>query len=59
MMEQKEILINDSRLVDVVKPGDYLGKIAQENGMSINDIRKWNKLKIDNLPNGRKLVLFI
>ena len=58
-VEQKEILINESRLVYVVKPGDYLGKIAQENGMSINDIRKWNKLKNDNLSIGKKLVLFI
>ena len=58
-VEQKEILINESRLIYVVKPGDYLGKIAQENGMSINDIRKWNKLKNDNLSIGRKLVLFI
>ena len=58
-VEQKEILINESRLVYVVKPGDYLGKIAQENGITINDIRKWNKLKNDNLSIGRKLVLFI
>ena len=58
-VEQKEILTNESRLVYVVKPGDYLGKIAQENGMSINDIRKWNKLKNDNLSIGGKLVLFI
>ncbi len=58
-VEQKEILINESRLIYVVKPGDYLGKIAQENGMSINDIRKWNKLKNDNLSIGGKLVLFI
>ena len=58
-VEQKEILINESRLIYVVTPGDYLGKIAQENGITINDIRKWNKLKNDNLSIGRKLVLFI
>ncbi len=58
-VKQKEILINESRLVYVVKPGDYLGKIAQENGMPIKDIRKWNKLKNDNLSVGKKLVLFV
>ena len=58
-VDQKEILINESRLVYVVKPGDYLGKIAQENGIRINDIRKWNKIKNDNLSVGKKLVLFI
>ena len=58
-VDQKEILINESRLVYVVKPGDYLGKIAQENGIHINDIRKWNKIKNDNLSVGKKLVLFI
>ena len=58
-VKQKEILLNESRLVYVVKSGDYLGKIAKENGMSITDIRKWNKLKNDNLSIGKKLVLFI
>ena len=58
-VKQKEILLNESRLVYVVKSGDYLGKIAKENGMSITDIRKWNKLKNDNLSVGKKLVLFI
>ena len=58
-VKQKEILVNESRLIYVVKSGDYLGKIAQENGMSITDIRKWNKLKNDNLSVGKKLVLFI
>ena len=33
--------------------------IAQQNGVSINDIRKWNKLKNDKLSVGKKLVLFI
>ena len=58
-VEQKEILINETRFVYVVKQGDYLGKIAQQNGVSINDIRKWNKLKNDKLSVGKKLVLFI
>ena len=58
-VEKKEILINESRFVHVVRQGDYLGKIAQQNDVPINDIRKWNKLKNDNLKIGKKLVLFI
>ena len=58
-VEQKEILINETRLVYVVIQGDYLGKIAKENGVAIHEIRKWNKLKNDNLSIGKKLVLFI
>jgi membrane-bound lytic murein transglycosylase D len=58
-VEQKEILINETRFVYVVKQGDYLGKIAQQNGVPINDIRKWNKLKNDKLTIGKKLVLFL
>jgi len=58
-VEQKEILINENRFVYVVKQGDYLGKIAQQNDVPINDIRKWNKLKNDKLSVGKKLVLFI
>ena len=58
-VEQKEILIDETRFVYVVKQGDYLGKIAQQNGVPINDIRKWNKLKNDKLSVGKKLVLFI
>ena len=58
-VEQREILINESRFVYIVKQGDYLGKIAKQNDVPINDIRKWNKLKNDNLKIGKKLVLFI
>ena len=58
-VEQKEILINETRFVYVVKQGDYLGKIAHQHGVPINDIRKWNKLKNDKLTIGKKLVLFL
>ena len=58
-VEKKEILVNESRLVYIVKQGDYLGKIAKENGVVLNDIRKWNKLKNDKLKIGKKLVLFV
>ena len=58
-VEQEEILINETRLEYVVMQGDYLGKIAKENGVAIHEIRKWNKLKNDNLSVGKKLILFI
>jgi len=58
-VEKKEILMNETRLVYVVMQGDYLGKIARKNGVKIHEIRKWNKLKNDNLSPGEKLVLFV
>jgi len=58
-VDQKEILINETRLLYTVKEGDYLGKIAQANNIPVNFIREWNKMKDDNLSIGQKLVLFV
>ena len=58
-VDQKEILINETRLLYTVKEGDYLGKIAQSNNIPVNFIREWNKMKDDNLSIGQQLVLFV
>ena len=55
-MDAKEILVNEIRIVYIVKKGDYLGKIARENGVSIEDIRNWNSLDSDLLSIGDKLI---
>ena len=54
-----EILVNEIRLVYIVKKGDYLGKISKQYKLSISEIKKWNKLHSDNLSIGDKLILYI
>jgi membrane-bound lytic murein transglycosylase D len=38
--------------------GDFLGKIARNYGVRVSDIKKWNKLKDDNLRIGKRLIIF-
>ena len=59
MVDNKEILINEERIVYRVRKGDYLGKIAKEHQLHIFEIKEWNNLKTTNLDIGDKLVLFI
>ena len=58
-VESKQILVNEIRLVYIVKKGDYLGKISKQYKLSISEIKKWNKLHSDNLSIGDKLILYI
>lgn len=58
-VDNKEILVNEIRLVYVVQKGDYLGKIATEYGLTVLNIKKWNKLNSDNLSIGDQLILYI
>ena len=48
----------NSRTLYRVVSGDFLGKIANNHGVNISDIKKWNKLKDDRLNIGQRLVLF-
>lgn len=41
-----------------VKSGDYLGKIADKYGVSVSEIKKWNKLKSNNLKVGQLLIIY-
>jgi len=41
----------------VVKSGDTLSKISRDNGVSISNIKKWNKLSSDTIYIGQKLTL--
>lgn len=41
-----------------VRSGDYLGKIASRNGVSVRQIQQWNNLRGTNLRIGQKLVLY-
>ena len=58
-VENKEILIDETRVVYNVKKGDYLGKIAEKHGVRVFEIKKWNNLSTTNLNIGDKLVLYV
>ena len=56
---KKEILVDEIRIVYEVKKGDYLGKIAKLYGLSVSNIKEWNKMHSDNLSIGDKLILYL
>lgn len=41
-----------------VRSGDYLGKIANRYGVSVNSIKKWNGLRSNNLRVGQRLTIY-
>ncbi len=46
------------RIVYKVKKGDYLGRIAARYHVKVNDIKKWNNLRSNNLSIGQRLVIY-
>ena len=59
MVKNKEVLIDEKRIVYRVKKGDYLGKIAKQYQVYIFEIKEWNNLKSTKLSIGDELVLFV
>ncbi len=41
-----------------VKKGETLGKIAEKYGVSVDDLRKWNKISGNNIAAGQDLVVY-
>ncbi len=41
-----------------VKSGDYLGKIAERYRVSVNQIKRWNNLKSNNIRVGQRLIIY-
>ena len=41
-----------------VRSGDYLGKIADKYGVRVSQIKKWNKLRSNNLKIGQRLTIY-
>ena len=46
------------RIVYKVKNGDYLGKIATKYRVSVNQIKRWNGLKNNNIRVGQRLIIY-
>ena len=46
------------RIAHKVKSGDYLGKIASKYGVTVNQIKSWNKLKSNNIQIGQTLYIY-
>ena len=58
-VDNKEILIDEDRIVYIVHNGDYLGRIAKAHNVHVFEIKEWNKLKSANLDIGDKLVIYV
>lgn len=46
------------RITYKVKKGDVLGRIASKYHVTVNDLRKWNNLKSNNIAIGQNLVIY-
>ena len=46
------------RIVHKVKSGEYLGKIATKYRVSVNQIKRWNNLKSNNIRVGQRLIIY-
>ncbi len=46
------------RIVYRVKNGDYLGRIASRHRCTVNQIKRWNNLKSNNIRVGQRLVIY-
>ena len=47
-----------ARTVYKVRSGDNLGRIARKHGVSVSDIKHWNKLRSNSLRVGQRLVIY-
>lgn len=53
-----ELVNADTRIRYRVKRGDYLGKIAEQHGVGISQIKSWNNLRGNNLRVGQRLTIY-
>ncbi len=53
--EEKVVSFQDVTKFHKVKKGDNLSEIAAKYDVAMSDIKKWNKLKSNNVPLGKKL----
>lgn len=53
-----ELVKAESRIRYRVRSGDYLGKIAEQYGVRVSQIKQWNGLRSNNLRVGQRLTIF-
>ncbi|WP_298224194.1 LysM peptidoglycan-binding domain-containing protein [Flavobacterium sp.] len=53
--EEKVVSFKDVTKTHKVRKGDSLGEIADKYGVAMSDIKKWNKLRSNNVPLGKNL----
>lgn len=53
--EEKIVTFKDVTKTYKVKNGDNLGEISEKYGVTVAEIKKWNKLKSNNIPLGKSL----
>ena len=46
------------KITYTVKKGDVLGKIAENHGVGLSELKSWNKLTSNNIQIGQKLVIY-
>jgi len=59
LVDKKEILIDEERIIYKVRKGDYLGRIAEEYGVRVFELKQWNTLRSTALDIGDELVIYV
>ncbi len=53
-----QVINQNNQITYRVKSGDFLGKIAREYNVTVNNIKQWNNLKSNSLKVGQRLNLY-
>lgn len=53
-----EFYAQDQQITYRVKSGDFLGKIANQYGVTVRNIKSWNSLRNNNLRIGQRLIIY-
>ena len=59
LINDKQVLVDEDRIIYTVLKGDYLGKIAKKYNVNIYNLKKWNKLRTTKINEGDKMVIFV
>lgn len=53
-----QLFNNDTKITHVVRSGEFLGKIARQYSVGINQIKQWNGLRNNDLRVGQRLTIY-
>lgn len=53
-----QLIENETKTFYTVRSGDYLGKVARQYNVGINQIKQWNGLRNNNLKVGQRLTIY-